>query len=344
MESAIYASNNHKITDKLSAEYGLRLSMFNQFGAGWNNTYNEANVKVDSSYYASGELMKTYWNVEPRLSFNYRIDNQSSAKVSYNRMAQYLHLLSNSTSSQPTDTWVSSTANIEPTIVSQYALGYFRNFFDNDYEFSVEGYYKMMDNVFDYEDGTDVLLNENIEAYILNGQGRSYGLEFYLKKKYGKFNGWISYTLSRTENQIDGINNGAWYSTKYDKTHDVSIVGNYEFNKTLSLSAAWVYNTGNAVTFPSGRYEFGGEVYPYYTERNGYRMPDYHRLDLNLHVNGKQRKRYQSSWDFSVYNAYNRYNAYTISFQESETNPGATEAVKLSLFGIVPSVTWNFKF
>lgn len=344
LESAIYASNNQKITDKLSAEYGLRLSIFNQFGEGWSNTYNDANVKVDSIYYNSGELMKTYWNLEPRLSFNYRIDNQSSAKVSYNRMAQYLHLLSNSTSSQPTDTWVSSSTNIEPTIVSQYALGYFRNFLDNDYEFSVEGYYKTMDNIFDYEDGTDVLLNEHVEAYILNGQGRSYGLEFYLKKKYGKFNGWVSYTLSRTENQIDGINNGEWYSTKYDKMHDISIVGNYEFNKTLSLSAAWVYNTGNAVTFPSGRYEFGGEVYPYYTERNGYRMPDYHRLDLNLHVNGKQRKRYQSSWDFSVYNAYNRYNAYTISFQESETNPGATEAVKLSLFGIVPSVTWNFKF
>ncbi len=344
LESAMYWSNNQKLGDKLSAEYGLRLSMFNQFGEGYSNTYDDNNNKVDSVYYERGELMQTYWNVEPRLSLNYRLSDNSSVKASYNRMAQYLHLLSNSTSSQPTDTWVSSSTNIEPQIVSQYALGYFRNFFNNDYEFSVEGYYKTMDNVFDYEDGTDVLLNENIEAFILGGEGRSYGLEFYLKKKYGRFTGWASYTLSRTENKIDGINNGDWYNTKYDKTHDISLVGNFEINNKLSLSAAWVYYTGNAVTFPSGQYEYDGQIWPYYTERNGYRMPDYHRLDLNLHVNGKKRERFHSSWDFSVYNAYNRYNAYTISFQESESNPGATEAVQLSLFGIVPSVTWNFKF
>jgi len=343
-ESAIYISNSQKIGDRLTAEYGLRLSMFNQIGPGWANTYNDDNEKIDSVYYGKGQLMQSYFEYEPRVSFSYLLNESSSVKASYNRMAQYLHLLSNSTSGQPTDTWMPSSTNLKPQIVTQYALGYFKNFNNNKFEFSVEGYYKNMDNVVDYKDGTDILLNENIEAFILSGIGRSYGLEFYLKKKYGKFSGWISYTLSRTERKINGINNDNWYLAKYDKTHDLSIVGTYQFNKRMSLSATWIYYTGNAVTFPSGKYEYEGSQIPYYTERNGYRMPNYHRLDLNLHLDGKPNKRFQTSWDFSIYNAYNRYNAYSITFQESTTSPGTTEAVKLSLFGIVPSISWNFKF
>lgn len=343
-ESAAYISNNQQITESFSAEYGLRFSMFNQMGEGWSNTYNDNNEKVDSVYFGDGEVMQTYWGIEPRLSLNYKLNESSAIKLSYNRMAQYLHLLSNSTSGQPTDTWVPSSTNIAPQSVSQYALGYFKNFADNEYEFSIETYYKDINNVTDFKDGTDIMLNENIESYILQGKGRSYGAEFYLKKKYGRFNGWISYTLSQTENKIDGINNNEWYLSKIDKTHDLSIVANFEINKRLSISAAWIYYTGNAVTFPSGKYEYDNQIWSYYTERNSYRMPDYHRLDLNLHLKGKEKKRFQSSWDFSLYNAYNRYNAYSISFEESETNPGQTEAVKLSLFGIVPSVTWNFKF
>ncbi|MBN2609965.1 MAG: carboxypeptidase-like regulatory domain-containing protein [Bacteroidales bacterium] len=344
LESAIYISNNQDITDKIRAEYGFRLSLYNQFGEGWDNKYDSKNIKTDSIFYAEGEVMQSYWNFEPRISLNFRLSKSSSVKASYNRMAQYLHLLSNSTSGQPTDTWVSSSTNLKPLLVSQYSIGYFRNFDDNKYEFSIESYFKNMLNVTDYEDGTDIMLNENIEAYIISAKGRSYGAEFYLKKKFGRFNGWLSYTLSRTENKIDGINNEEWYAANLDKTHDISIVANYEISKNVSLSAAWVYYTGNAVTFPSGRYNYDNQIRSYYTERNGYRMPDYHRLDLNLHVKGKERKRFESSWDFSLYNAYNRYNAYTITFQESETNPGNTEAVKLSLFGIVPSVSWNFKF
>lgn len=344
LESAAYISNSQKISKKLSAEYGLRFSMFNQIGEGWNNTYDENNIKIDSVYFGTGELMQSYWNIEPRLSLNYKFNKSSAVKLSYNRMAQYLHLLSNSTSGQPTDTWVPSSINIEPLSVSQYALGYFKNFADNKYEFSIESYYKDMNNVTDYEDGTDIMLNENIEAYILSGKGRSYGAEFYLKKKYGRFNGWVSYTLARTENKIDGINNKRWYKSKIDKTHDISIVANYELSKRLSISAAWIFYTGNAVTFPSGKYSYDNQIWSYYTERNGYRMPNYHRLDLNLHLEGKEKKRTQSSWDFSLYNAYNRYNAYSITFEESEANPGQSEAVKLSLFGIVPSITWNFKY
>lgn len=343
-ESAAYISNNQKLTTNLTAEYGLRFSMFNQIGEGWNNTFNQNNEKIDSVYFAEGEVMNTYWDIEPRVALNYRLNESSSVKLSYNRMAQYLHLLSNSTSGQPTDTWVPSSINIKPLNVSQYALGYFKNFDDNKFEFSVETYYKDINNVTDYEDGTDIMLNENVEAYILSGKGRSYGVEFYLKKKYGRFTGWVSYTLARTENKIDGINNNNWYPSKIDKTHDISIVGSYELNKRLSVSAAWIYYTGNAVTFPSGKYEYDNQIWSYYTDRNGYRMPNYHRLDLNVHLSGKEDKKLQSSWDFSIYNAYNRYNAYSISFEESEINPGQTEAVQLSLFGIVPSVTWNFKF
>jgi hypothetical protein len=344
LESAVYISNSQKIGRRLSAEYGLRLSMFNQIGPGWANTFNDNNEKTDSVFYEKGKLMQSYFEYEPRISFSYLLNETSSVKASYNRMAQYLHLLSNSTSGQPTDTWMPSSTNLKPQVVNQYSLGYFKNFDDNKFEFSVEGYFKTMDNVADYEDGTDILLNENIEAYILSGIGRSYGLELFFKKKYGKFTGWISYTLSRTERKIDGINHDNWYPAKYDKPHDLSVVGIYQLNKRLSISATWIYYTGNAVTFPSGKYEYEGNQIPYYTERNGYRMPNYHRLDLNLHLDGKAKKRFQSSWDFSIYNAYNRYNAYSITFQESETVPGATEAVKLSLFGIVPSISWNFKF
>uniref|UniRef100_UPI0032174868 TonB-dependent receptor n=1 Tax=uncultured Draconibacterium sp. TaxID=1573823 RepID=UPI0032174868 len=344
LESAVYFSNYRKISDKLSLNYGLRLSMFNQLGEGWQNIFDSTNTKTDSVWFNSGELMQSYFEYEPRLSVNYQMASDKAIKLSYNRTVQYLHLLSNSTSSQPTDTWIPSTNNIKPLTARQIALGYFQNFLNNKYEFEIESYYKELKNVTDYEDGTDILLNEEIESNILSGDGRTYGLEFLLKKKYGKFNGWISYTLSRSEKKIDEINAGKWYPTKYDKTHDISVVTSFKFNKRLNLSANWVYYTGNAVTFPSGQYTYNRLVYPYYTERNGYRMPNYHRLDLNLHLNGKTNKRYTTSWDFSIYNVYNRYNAYTILFNESNTEPGATEATKFSLFGIVPSVTWNFNF
>lgn len=344
LESSIYLSNKQEVSDRIAAEYGIRFSNFSQLGAGYNNTYNNENELVDSVYYGKNEVMQTYYSIEPRISLSYRLTSDKSIKASFNKMGQYLHLMSNSTSGQPTDTWVPSSYNIKPLDVNQYALGYFQNFQDNNYEFSLELYYKDMFNITDFKDGADIILNENLESYILQGDGRSYGAEFYLKKKTGRFTGWLSYTLSRTENKIDGINNNEWYPSKIDKTHDISIVGSYKLNDRWSISATWVYYTGNAVTFPSGKYEYDGYSYPYYTERNGYRMPDYHRLDLNVHLEGKQNKRFKSSWDFSLYNVYNRYNAYSINFQESETNPGATEAVQLSLFGIVPSITWNFKF
>ncbi|MFA6618127.1 MAG: TonB-dependent receptor [Candidatus Neomarinimicrobiota bacterium] len=341
IESGIYFSNEHKITPLFSAEYGLRTSMYNQIGPGWIYSYDEDNYISDSTWYNKWEPAQTYWNLEPRVSFNYLLSEKNSFKVSYNRMAQYVHQLSNSTSGQATDVWISSSTLVKPLLVDQFALGYFHNFLDNGIETSIEVYYKDMQGVSDFEDGTDIMFNDKIEAQILNGKGRAYGLELYLKKNYGKFNGWLSYTLARTEQKIPGINNDNWYAAKHDRIHDLSFVLNYSFSKKINLSGTWVYYTGSAVTFPSGQYIIDGQVVPYYTERNGYRMPDYHRLDLNLHLKGKDRKNYSTSWDISIYNVYNRYNAYSISFRASETNPGDMEAVKLSLFGIVPSLTFN---
>jgi hypothetical protein len=344
LESAIYIQNEQKITSKLSTNYGIRFSTFNQTGPGWFYEYNSANVPIDSAWYNKGDVAYPWVGFEPRISLNFMLNRKSSVKFSYNRMAQYIHLLSNSTAGSPTDVWMPSSNNLKPLYVDHLSAGFFRNFMDNGIEASIEFYYKNMINSSDYEDGADIVFNKHVESQILSGNGRSYGLEFYVKKKYGSFTGWISYTLARAENKIAGINNNSWYPMKYDKTNDLSIVTIYKIGKRITSSAVWIYSTGNAVTFPSGKYIIDNNPVPWYTERNGYRMPPYHRLDISLTVDGKNRKKYKSSWEFSIYNLYNRYNAYIISFRESKTIPGSTEAVKLSLFGIVPSVSYNFRF
>ncbi|MEL6720605.1 MAG: TonB-dependent receptor, partial [Bacteroidota bacterium] len=219
-----------------------------------------------------------------------------------------------------------------------------RNFKDNMFETSVEVYYKDMQNVIDYRNGANLFFNEGIEGDLVYGDGRAYGAEFYIKKNKGRLTGWVSYTLSRTLRQFDEINNGEEFPARQDRIHDLAIVGLYKLSPKLTLSANWVFNTGDAVTFPSGRYEIDGKVVPYYTERNGYRMPNYHRMDLGLTWMTKKTERFEGSWNFSVYNAYGRENAYSIDFQTSEGDSNSTEAVQLSLFRWVPSVTYNFKF
>jgi hypothetical protein len=343
IESGIYFLNENKLSKKITANYGFRLSNFNTMGPVWHYTYNSLNKPIDSTYYKNNEFAQSFFSLEPRLSLNYMINTTSSVKFSYNRMAQYLNLLSNNTSGVPTDIWMPASNNLKPLYVDQVSTGFFRNFFDNSLESSLELYYKYIQNKADYEDGADILFNEHAESQILIGNGRSYGIEFYLKKKYGKFSGWISYTLSRTENKIDGINNFNWYPVKFDKTHDLSLVGSYKIHPRITVSSVWTYSTGNAVTYPSGKYEVDGNLIPYYTDRNGQRMPEYHRLDLSISIQGKKRTKIESSWDLSVYNVYNRHNAYSIKFKESETK-GTTEAVKLSLFGVVPSVSYNLNF
>jgi hypothetical protein len=344
LESAIFIQSEQKILPALTASYGLRFSLFSQVGPVWYFEYDDLNNPFDSTFCEKGFAARPYTVIEPRISLNYRVSPNSSLKVSYTRTAQYIHLLSNSTTGLPTDIWLPASNNLKPLYVDQISAGFFRNFINNSLEASIEGYYKNMTNTVDYEDGAEIFLNTHVESEILTGKGRSYGLEFYLKKNNGSFTGWISYTLSRSENKIEGINDFSWYPVRYDKTHNLSLIAIYKFGKRLSISGVWTYATGNAVTFPSGKYIIDNNPVPYYTERNGYRMPPYHRLDMSLTFEGKKRKNFKSAWDLSVYNLYNRYNAYIISFRESSSVPGATEAVQLSLFGIVPSVSYNFQF
>jgi hypothetical protein len=252
--------------------------------------------------------------------------------------------MSNSTSTSPTDLYIMNSNNTKPEIADQVSAGYFANFKDDNYEFSAEVYYKRMQNQIEYRNGTDLRGNQNVEADLLYGDGRAYGIELFLKKRFGDFNGWIGYTLAKTERQFKQINEGKWFNAKQDRTHDLSLVGIYKASKRWTFSSTFVYSTGSAVTFPSGKYQLGSSTIFYYTEKNGYRTPAYHRLDLSATLEGKPGKKYQSSWSFGIYNVYNRKNAFSIDFREDPDNANKTQAVRTSLFGIIPSVTWNFKF
>jgi TonB dependent receptor/CarboxypepD_reg-like domain/TonB-dependent Receptor Plug Domain len=344
-EAGFYAQNDHKITDKFSMQYGLRYSLFNFIGEGTAYTFDEEGKTTEKKEYKAGEIIKTYGGWEPRLTANYRLNESSSIKGSYNQCYQYLHLLSNSTTSSPTDLWVPSSNNVKPQIANQVSLGYFKNFADNQFEFSAEAYYKDLQNQIDYKNGAQLTFNATVESELNYGKGRAYGLELYLRKRTGKFTGWIGYTLSRSQRQFEQINNGEWYSAKQDRIHDVSLVAMYELNKKWKLSGTFVYYTGDAVTFPSGRYSVDGKTsVPYYTKRNGSRMPDYHRMDLGATWLAKTTKHYESSWNFSVYNAYAYDNAYSITFQQDPNDATKNQAVQTTLFRIIPSVTWGFKF
>ena len=358
LESSAYIQNEQKIKKRMVLIYGLRFDNFTQIGPGDFYTYNLEGDVIDTATFEDWKPVKSYNGLSPRISMSFIINEKSSVKASYGRTYQFLHLISNTTSSSPTDIWLPSSSNIKPEIADQFAVGYFRNFKDNTYEFSAEVYYKAMQNTIDYRDGAEVTLNPTVEGELLYGIGRAYGAELLFRKRKGKITGWIAYTLSRTERLFDEVNNNTWYPARQDRLHDISIVGIYSINERLNVSATWVYYTGNAVTFPSGKYEIDGQVVNYYTERNGYRMPDYHRLDIGVTLYDKKfktitdvdtgqekevPKRWEGSWNFSVYNAYARENAYSITFQEN-AETGKTEAVQLALFKIIPSITYNFKF
>ena len=275
---------------------------------------------------------------------SYSYSKVASVKAAYARNAQNIHLLSNATSASPTDVWLSTTLNTKPEIADQLSVGWFKNFKENAYEFNVETYYKSMLNQIDYKNGANTQANEKLEGELLYGIGRAYGLELILKKKTGKLTGWIGYTLSRTERKINGINDDKWYLAKQDRTHDLSVVGMYEINKKLSFSALFVFYTGNAVTFPTGKYEVNGQTQFSYTQRNAARMPNYHRMDIGLTWIRKSTEKFESSWNFSIYNVYAHANAYQITFRENANDPTKTEAVQTTLFKLVPAFTYNFKF
>ena len=344
LEWAAYISNNQNISENLKLYYGLRLALFSNIGPGEFYEFNKEGEMVNTIKKDGFEVVKTQGGLEPRFAINYIVDSKRSVKTSYNRIYQFLHLLSNSTTTTPTDLWLPSSNNVKPQIADQVSFGYFRNFRNNEFESSVEIYYKDLKNQIDYKNGAQLVFNSTVEAELVFGNGSAYGAEFMFKRNFGRLNGWISYTLSRTLRKFDEIDYGNIFPARQDRIHDISLVGLYDISKKLSFSATWVYYTGNAVTFPSGKYTVNGIQVGYYTERNGYRMPAYHRLDLGLTWQRKKTEKFESSWNFSVYNSYARENAYFIQFRQSEQNPAVTEAVQFSLFKIIPSVSYRFKF
>ncbi|MCR1023883.1 TonB-dependent receptor [Cellulophaga baltica] len=373
-EFAAYIDVEHEITDQLSVEYGLRVSNFNRLGQDEINIYandNPLNFNTDLLIYEKADpidintegkkkSLKTYTNLEPRLSMSYRLDDNNSIKSSYTRLAQYLHLLSNTSSPTPLDVWTPSGSFIKPQLLDQYALGYFRNIKNGDYSLETEVYYKKIQNRIDYIDGANLIANNAIEQVILNGEARAYGLEVLFRKNEGRFQGWLSYTLSKSEQRTPGrtatetngissletgINNGAWYNTPYDKTHDISLFGSYEFNEKWNFNANFVFQTGQPTNYPIGQFEYQGLTVPYYGLRNSERLPTYNRLDISATLTPLKNKdrKIKGEWVFSIYNAYNRKNAASINFSNNN-EIGANEAVRTSIFGIVPAVTYNFKF
>lgn len=343
LENAVYANNSWKISERISVDYGLRFSFYNVLGGDTYNVYQNGQI-INSVKLEEGKIGKTYYNLEPRASANYRISSTTSIKAGYARNTQNLHLMSNSTGGSPTDQWIGNSYNIRPEIADQISAGYSRNFKNNAYEVNAEVYYKSMQHQIDYKDGTDINTILDVESALLFGKGRAYGLEVMIKKKKGKLTGWIGYTLSKTERQINGINNGKWYNAKQDRTHDLSIVGIYSLSSRWTISGTFIYTTGNAVTFPTGKYVLNDVVMYQYGSRNADRMPATHRLDISVTYEKPSKRRYQSSWNFGLYNVYGRKNPYSITFRENPSNPNKIDAVQTSLFQWVPSVTYNFKF
>ena len=343
LENAVYFNNNFKANQQLTLDYGVRISAYSIMGGDIYNVYND-NVITQSILLQKNEFGKTYINIEPRFTSNYRINDLSSLKVAYARNVQHLHLLSNATAASPSDQWIGNSYNIKPELADQTSIGYARNFKNNTYELGAELYYKVMQNQLDYKDGTNINTIADVESALLYGVGRAYGFEFLAKKKTGLFSGWISYTLSKTERKIAGINGGNWYNAKQDRTHDVSIVTILELNPKWTVSGVFVYSTGNAVTFPTGKYAFGEQNIYQYANRNANRMPDYHRLDLSVTYENKNKKNNVGSWNFSLYNVYGRENAYRISFQDDPLDNSKTQIIQTALFRWVPSITYNFKF
>lgn len=356
VETGLYVSNEQKLTDKVSIQYGLRYSDYRYIGEGNEVILNEdgvlpgerKNVTAVNKIY-KGKIIQQYGNWEPRFSTNLSLNKSSSLKLSYNRLAQYVHLLSNTTASSPLDVWTPSSNNIKPQLADQVALGYFKNFASNMYEASIEVYYKSLKNQIDYVRNADLLLNPAAEADLLSGDGRAYGAEFYIKKNKGNFNGWVSYTLARTERLVAGLNNNNWFPARIDKMHNLSVVSIYDTDKKWTYSATFNFSSGTPASFPTNKFLWQGIALPhnYYDTRNSYRIPASHRLDLAVTRKNKHAlfKRGESEWVFSVYNVYNRKNPFSVYVRQNEDNFAMTEAVKYSVFAsILPAVTYNFKF
>jgi outer membrane receptor protein involved in Fe transport len=365
-EPALYLEAEQKLTDKLAFNYGLRYSFFYRLGNSTVNLYEnnqpvvyDAETKVyekakpiGTTYFGKNKTIASFDNFEPRFSAAYELNENQSVKASYNRMVQYLQLVSNTASPTPLDVWMPSDNYIKPQIADQVAVGYFNNFKEDVYTVEVESFYKTIKNRMDYIDGANLIANEAIEQVILNGEMRSYGLEFMLRKNTGNLSGWIAYTLSKSQQKTPGrtadeigINNGEWYRSAYDKTHNLAITGSYKLNEKWNFGANFTLQTGQPVTYPNGQYTYQGITVPSYGIRNKNSLPAYHHLDVaaTLTPKSSKTKKWKDEWVFSIYNIYSRKNAASISFREN-TETGNNEASRLSIFGIVPSVSYNFKF
>ena len=372
LESAVYVDIEQEVLPQLTLNYGMRFSYFVRLGqrALYRYQYDDplffdpflliyqAADPIAIERYNKWGKLATFSNWEPRFAAAYSINSKSSIKASFTRMAQYLHLLSNTNSPTPVDVWTPSGPYIKPQIQDQYALGYFRQINNNKYALEVETFYKNILNRLDYIDGADLITNDAIEGSVLNGKARAYGLEFLLRKNQGRFTGWLAYTLSRSiqrtpgrvprfdngrSNMETGINLGKWYNTPFDKRHDLSLLGVYKVSPRWSISGNFVYQSGQPTNYPIGQFEFQGLTIPYYGERNVQRLPDYHRLDFSVTYTQPPRRSWESEWVFSVYNVYNRLNAASIFFRENQRT-GENQAIQTSIFGIVPSISYNFKF
>lgn len=345
LENAVFFLDEWSLSENFNVNIGVRGSSLSVMGNGDEMyTYDADGAVATTTVYKNNSFLKTYAFVEPRVSFSWQLVPGMSVKGAYSRNVQNIQQVSSSTASSPTDVWLTTSLNTKPGVSDQVALGWFKNLKDNTYEINIESYYKAMQNQLDFRNGANAQANEKLEGELLSGIGRAYGLELLFKKKSGDFTGWVSYTLSKTERKIDGINNNNWYNARQDRTHDLSVVAMYDINKKLSVSALFIFYTGNAITFPSGKYEYDGQTYFVYTERNGYRMPNYHRLDFGLTWYRKNTEKFESSWTVSIYNVYGRENAYSIDFRTNADDPNKTEAVQTTLFKLVPAVTYNFKF
>ncbi|MFN3403746.1 MAG: TonB-dependent receptor [Cytophagaceae bacterium] len=349
LEEAVYLSNKQKFGPRITVEYGLRYSLFQNTG-GSLYKYNgqpENNNIYDTINYGRFETIKNFDGFEPRLSGRYLLDENSSLKLSYNRMIQYIHLMNNSTSPVPYSVWLPSTPYLRPEKADQVAGGYFRNFLNNKIETSVEAYYKKMYDVIDFKDNAQLILNPHMETEVRAGNSWSYGLELFIKKNTGPLTGWISYTWSKTERNIPGVNDGKTYFASYDRRHNANFVGSYDINSRWNISANWVYGTGRPINLPVAKYNmFDNKVPALYPERNYYRMPAYHRLDLAVTLNSKKKegRKWESSWNFSIYNLYARKNPFTMMIRDKADSPGEKEVIMIYFPAPIPSITYNFKF
>ncbi|WP_346854627.1 TonB-dependent receptor [uncultured Draconibacterium sp.] len=353
LENALYISNEQKISDRFTVQYGLRLSHFQQIGEGEVNIYQnpealKKNEIIETKEYKKGDKIgDAFVHLEPRLGMKYTLGRHNSVKSSFNRMVQNLHLITNTQSPTPLDIWLPTSTYIKPLIVDQVSVGYFHNLNNNMWEASLELYYKNMQNVLDYREGAELFLNNAIETELLHGKGESKGLELLMKKSKGQLTGWVGYTWSKTSRKINGINNGNWYPSSYDRTHDVSVVSNYELNSRWNFAANFVFATGSPISYPVAKYTVQGNQIYEYSARNSNRIPDYHRLDISATYDFKknENRRFKQSLNFSVYNVYGRRNAYSITPEANEDNLNQTQFLRISIIGApIPSVTYNVKF